>query len=127
MLRQLPTYVVYELLLFLNKFPVGGAMGVIGEVSIHGKRGTMATNQHLTALQEQLEEHRIALRELWVQKASHEQAISAIKATLQASGLPCDTSPYDGPGYSNPLAPVTAEALQFVERALGGPRAMAKH
>jgi hypothetical protein len=88
--------------------------------------GTMNSEQHLATLHQQLAVHRTALRELWVQKATHEQAIAEIKATLQARGILCDISAYDGPGHPVPELPVPDEVRQFVERALGGPRAVAQ-
>ena len=84
------------------------------------------TEQHLMALQQQLTLHRTALQELWVEKAKHEQAIAAIKARLQASGRPCDLSPYDGPGLLRPQPLIPDEARQFVDWALGGPKAITK-
>jgi hypothetical protein len=86
----------------------------------------MAVSEHqLMTLRQQLVLHRTALRELWVQKATHEQAITGIKITLLANGLSVDSSPYDGPGHATPQPSIPDEAQRFVERALGGPAAMA--
>jgi hypothetical protein len=85
----------------------------------------MLSQEHLIALEEQLAHHRAALQDIWEAKAKHEQAIAAIKATLQASGVPCDTSPYDGTNHpSTPL--MDHEAQRCLERALGGPASIAK-
>jgi hypothetical protein len=80
----------------------------------------MTTETHLATLYQQLAVHRTALRELWVQKATHEQAIADIKARLQARGMLCETSPYDGPGHPVPEPPIPEEARQYVEHALRG-------
>jgi hypothetical protein len=85
----------------------------------------MLSQEHLIALEEQLAHHRAALQDIWEAKAKHEQAIAAIKATLQASGVPCESSPYDGAALSStPL--IHDEAQRYLEHALGGPAAITK-
>jgi hypothetical protein len=87
----------------------------------------MVTEQHLSILQQQLSLHRSALQELYEQKATHEQAIAAIKATLQASGIPCDSSPYDGSDRGKRAHNLEKDEVQrHMERVLGGPAAMAE-
>jgi len=44
------------------------------------------SEQHLTTLQQQLALHRATLQELWEQRATYEQAVTALKANGVACG-----------------------------------------